>query len=59
MVKEMHLKIKERYAKYFPNLKSQEQRLLCAVILMQRLWRQKKVKLMIGEFLSPRHKIYN
>lgn len=55
----MHLKIKERYAKYFPNLKSQEQRLLCAVILIQRLWRQKKVKLMIGEFLSPRHKIYN
>lgn len=51
----MHVKIKEKYRKVFPNLKIHELKLLSAVVLIQRLWRQTKVKMMIGSFLSPRN----
>ena len=50
----MHKKIKEKYKKTFPKLKIPELKVLSAIVLIQRLWRQRKVKEMIGEFLSPR-----
>lgn len=54
MIKQMHQKIKEKYNKMYPNLKKAQIKVLSAVVLIQRLWRQTKVKLMIGQFLSPR-----
>lgn len=37
----------------YPKLSTAELKVLCAVVLIQRIWRQKKVKDMIGDFLSP------
>ena len=54
VIRKMHLKVKEKYRKTFPKLKGNELKVLSAIVLIQRLWRQKKVKDMIGEFLSPR-----
>lgn len=44
----MHIKIKQKYYKMYPNLASAEMKVLSAIVLIQRLWRQKKVKDMIG-----------
>lgn len=54
VIRKMHNKIKEKYKKTFPNLKTSELKVLSAIVLIQRLWRQIKVKEMIGEFLTPR-----
>ena len=50
----MHLKIKHKYNKMYPKLAEDELKVLAAIVLTQRMLRQKKVKDMIGEFLSPR-----
>ena len=44
MVRDMHKKIKEKYKKVYPSLKIPELKVLSAIILLQRLWRQRKVK---------------
>ena len=44
----MHYKIKAKYRKVYPSLQKSELKVLSAIILIQRLWRQKKVKEMIG-----------
>ena len=54
LIRDMHCKIKAKYRKVYPSLRTSEIKVLSAIILVQRLWRQRKVKEMIGEFLSPR-----
>jgi hypothetical protein len=46
--------IRQRVMLQYPALEVKERRLLCAVILVQRLWRQSRVKNIIGQFLTPR-----
>ena len=46
--------IKLKLLETMPGLSSQERRLLTAVIFVQRSWRQKKVKRIIGNYLAPR-----
>jgi hypothetical protein len=38
-------------------LKKRELKFLCSVILIQRLWRQRRIKNLISEFISPRGNI--
>lgn len=38
----------------YPKLEHKELKVLAAIVLIQRIWRQKKVKDLIGDFLSPR-----
>jgi hypothetical protein len=54
IIKEMHLKIKEKCRNDNPTLSCVELKVLSAIILIQKIWKQTKVKSIIGEFLSPR-----
>lgn len=44
----------EKYQREFPGLGEAELRFLCSVVFIQRLWRQRKIKSIISEYLSPR-----
>jgi hypothetical protein len=46
--------IRNKVEGLYPTLKLSEKKLVCAVILIQRLWRQSKVKNIIGQFLTPK-----
>lgn len=52
--RELKQKIEERYRRELPNLKQSELKFFCAMVLVQRLWRQRKIKTLISEFISPR-----
>ena len=49
-------KIKTKYNKDFPGLYKDELNFLCSVVLIQRLWRQKRIKDLINEYISPKNK---
>jgi hypothetical protein len=51
----MKIKIIGKYSKLFPNLIREEIRFISCIVLIQRLWRQKKVKEFINDFRSPRN----
>lgn len=53
-LQDLKLKINEKYMKELPGLKKRELKFLCSIVLIQRLWRQHKIKNFISEFLSPR-----
>jgi hypothetical protein len=40
----MKLKVMKNIQRDFPNLDHAEKKVICAVIIIQRLWRQRKVK---------------
>jgi hypothetical protein len=44
----------EKYRKDLPGLKKVELRFLCSIVLIQRLWRQRRIKHLISEYISPR-----
>jgi hypothetical protein len=51
----MKLKIQEKYSKIFPDLSSHQMSFLTIVVVIQRLWRQRRTKRMISDFMSPRN----
>jgi hypothetical protein len=53
-IRELKQKIQDRYRKELPNLKHAELKFFCSMVLVQRLWRQRKIKSLISEFISPR-----
>ena len=38
----------------YPNLESDEKKVMCAVIIIQRLWRQIKVKQFFEHYVTPK-----
>ncbi len=40
----MRLKVMKNIQRDYPNLDINEKKVICAVIIIQRLWRQRKVK---------------
>lgn len=52
--KELRKKIEEKYRKELPALKTFEVKFYCSIVLIQRLWRQRRIKRFISEFISPR-----
>lgn len=54
-IRELKQKVQEKYYKELPNLKPSELKFYCAIVLVQRLWRQRKIKSLISEFITPRH----
>lgn len=53
-ITELLRKIKNHYRRELPSFKSHEIKFLCSIILIQRLWRQKRMKKFINNFISPR-----
>ena len=43
-VKELKDKIAEKYKRELPSLKIYEIKFYCSIVLIQRLWRQKRIK---------------
>ena len=54
IVKDLKTKVYEKYQRDFPGLKRAELKFLCSIVFIQRLWRQRRIKNIISEFLSPR-----
>lgn len=44
LVRTMRIKIMKNIQREYPNLEIDEKKVMCAVIIIQRLWRQRKVK---------------
>ena len=53
-IKELKKKIQDKYRKELPSLKMTELRFFVSIVLIQRLWRQRRIKRIISDFISPR-----
>lgn len=53
-IKELRKKIEDKYTKDLPSLKLFEMKFFCSIVLIQRLWRQRRIKKFINDFISPR-----
>lgn len=50
----MRLKVMKNIHKDYPNLDGNEKKVICAIIVIQRLWRQKKVKQFFEHYVTPK-----
>lgn len=50
----MMTKVMKNIQKDYPNLDVSEKKVMCAVIVIQRLWRQKKVKQFFEHYATPK-----
>lgn len=54
IAKELKMKVVDKYRRDFPGLGNTELHFLCSVVFIQRMWRQRRIKNIISEYLSPR-----
>ena len=54
IVKTMQLKVMKNIQRDYLNLDVGEKRVICAVIIVQRLWRQRKVKQFFEHYVTPK-----
>ena len=52
--RDLKQKVLEKYRREFPGLGATELDFLCSIVFIQRLWRQRRIKNIISEYLSPR-----
>jgi hypothetical protein len=50
----MKLKVMKNIQRDYPNLEPTEKKVICAVIIIQRLWRQRKVKQFFEHYVTPK-----
>ena len=50
----MKLKVMKNIQRDYPNLDVTEKKVICAVIIVQRLWRQRKVKQFFQHYVTPK-----